>query len=681
MTRILYVKLFRDLRAIAPRIVLMIIAMSTALVMFSAILFTWGVTSREIPRAYMSTNPASATILLEQGLGVGEMAAIAREARRQPGIMDAAPRGQFMLRIQEGNGEWGANPLQVFVAGPDDPMRIERFTVEQGIWPPASGDILIDRSSVDLLGLDHGDSLIVEAPNGKPVRMRVSGVAYYPALAPSFQEQKGHGFISTASLRVLGVPGNLTALKIQVDDQPGRSVPSHNRDAIVAAARNLANWLSDNHGVTVSEIQVPTPYAHPHQRQADVLLLALVVFGAAGLLLSAILVATMLSALLVQQIPQIGIMKAVGARSSRIIQLYLMMTLLIAAIATILAIAPGILISRAFASAVLTLLGIKATGVAAPAWMYVIVVVAGLGAPVLFALLPLVQTSRTTVREALDYRGVARHPNAPSRIGEWLSELRGFDRMLLMSFRNTFRRRARFLLTVGLLGSAGAVFVAGISTFSSVNAREKKAQELRKWDVDVQLADGDRSSPSAATLVSRIPNVTHVEAWSIVPTSIVQRGEVGVTSTYPDQGHGRIAITVVPPVSQLVAPPPIREGRWLRTGETGTIVVSQKLVRESITGVRTGDSILLTIGGRPTKWQVAGIAESGSHGGGGIFMTEAGFQAAGGSGQPNALRIVSDRHDEETRAATARAAARLLAETGIRVQSSASVSRSAAAGA
>jgi len=683
MTRLLFIKLLRDLRGIWERIVLMILALSITLVMFSAVLYTWGVTGREMPRAYLSTNPASATILFEPGLDADQMAAIAAEARKQPGIIDAAPRTQFTLQVQQEGGGWGPNPLQIFVAAPDDPMRIENFTAEQGSWPPAAGEILIDRSSFDLLNMEVGEVVIVQAPNGQAASLRISGVVYDPALAPSFQEQKGHGFISATSLPVLGEPVALDALKIQVADQPGLTVPGRNRDVIVAAALDLAGWLQQTYGVAIREIQVPTPYAHPHQAQADSLLLGLLAFGVAGLLLSAILVATMLNGLFTQQIPQIGIMKAIGAKSSRVLQLYLLMTLVIAVASTALAIVPGIFISRAFAPIILTLLGVDAESLGAPSWMYVVVIAAGVGVPLLFALTSLVKTSRTTVREALDYRGVDRRGDISTRFDAGLGRLRGLDRTVLMAFRNIFRRRARFLLSVGLLASAGAVFVAGMSTMAGFQASVDRDKELRRWDVDVRLAVIDQVSSVALTnLVAEIPNVTRVEAWSVLQTSVIPPGQrISVTRTYPDQGHGSIAVTVVPPDSSLIAPPPLLEGRWLRPDETGTVVINQAALIEDLPDVRSGDTIQLSLGGRLTSWLVVGVAGSVGGHGGGIFITEEGFEAATGVSQPNLLRIVTGHHDEETRTAVATAAERALTDAGIVVRSAASVSRSAAAGA
>src|SRR5262249_6240068 len=153
------------------------------------------------------------------------------------------------------------------------------------------------------------------------------------------------------SLAALGEPDVFDQLKIQVAD-PGHAVASRDRDRIVAVAGQVGEWLQNQQGLVIREIQVPKPYAHPHKGQANALLSALLIGAGASLLLSAILVATMLNSLFAQQIPQIGIMKAIGARGGRIGRHYLRMVLLVVGLATVLALPLAIMIGRAFAPAV-----------------------------------------------------------------------------------------------------------------------------------------------------------------------------------------------------------------------------------------------------------------------------------------------------------------------------------------
>ncbi|HEY3144398.1 MAG TPA: FtsX-like permease family protein, partial [Acidimicrobiales bacterium] len=377
MTSLLTVKLRRDLRAIWPRFLLMVVAIAVGLMVFGAVLYTWSTSSRETNGAYLSTDPASATVLLDRPIDAEEMAAIAAEARTRPGVIEATGRAQFTTQIQV-DGRLRNNLLQVFVAAPDDPMRMAKFSVQQGSWPPPPGEVFIGRDSLTLLDVAVGDTVTVETPTGEPARLRVTGVVYDPSLAPAPQEQTGHGYLSTASLAAPGEQAVLDQLKIQVADPQGEATPSRDRDAIVAVASDVGEWLEREHGLAIREIQVPEPYKHPHQGQADALLLSVLAGAGIALLLSTIVVANMLNILFTQQIPQIGIMKAIGARSGRIGRLYLAMTLMVAAAATLLALPVGILIGRAGVSALLGFLGIEAATLAAPWWTYVVVLDAGL---------------------------------------------------------------------------------------------------------------------------------------------------------------------------------------------------------------------------------------------------------------------------------------------------------------
>jgi putative ABC transport system permease protein len=677
VTSLLRVKLRRDLRASWSRFVLMVIAIAVSLTVFGGVLLAWAASNRETEQAYLSTEPASATILLDRPIDAEQMAAIAARARSRPGVIQAAGRTQFTGEVQV-NGRLRENPLQVFVAAPDDPMRMAKFDVQQeGSWPPSPGDISIRRDSLSLLDVAVGDTVTVKTPSGDRLRLRVADTVYDPSLAPAPQEQKGNGYLSTTSLAKQGKQADLDQLKLQVAD-PGQTTPSRDRDAVVAVAGEVGEWLQRDYRLAIREIQVPEPYAHPHQGQADALLLSLLAGGGIALLLATILVANMLNTLFTQQIPQIGIMKAIGARSGRIGRLYLAMTLLVALAATLLALAPAILIGRAGVSAILGFLGIRAASLAAPWWAYAVVLAAGLVLPPLLALLPLVRASRTTVRAAIDHHGGGATPSAATGVLARLGRLRRLDRGLLMALRNTIRRPARFWLSVGLLASAGVVFVAGISLSTGVEAiAEEQQQQQRTWDVDVQLAS-PASMEEVTTLVARVPMVRRVEGWARVPSGVAGPGQLPVTRTYPDQGHGSVAVTAIPAATTMLPPPKLLEGRWLNPGETGAVVLNQIARNNTVPGIGAGDTVQLLVGGTPTAWRVVGIAQE-RGGGGGVYATAEGF--ANAMGQPqrvNQLRIATDRHDEQTRTAVADAVNKALTGTGVQVGSAASVSRSEA---
>jgi putative ABC transport system permease protein len=670
MTSLLTVKLRRDLRATWPRLAMMAVAIAVSLTVFSAVLYAWSTISRETERAYLGTEPASATILLDRGVDAERMKAIAAEARARPGVLEAIGRAQFTTEVRAGGREQD-NELQVFVAAPEDPLRIARFQVRPGRWPPAPDEILLGRDSLERFDVAVGDTMVVRTPGGEPTRLRVTGTVYDPSLAPAEQERIGRGYLSTAALARPGTEPVLDQLKIQVAE-PGQTTPSRDRDAIVAVASDVSKWLEREYGLTVREAQVPEPYEHPHEDQANAVLRALLGGGLATLLLSTILVANMLGGLFRQQIPEIGIMKAIGARSGRIGRLYLAMTLSVAAAATLLALAPGILVGRTFSSFILDSLSIEPASLAPPWWTYAVVLAAGLLLPPLMALLPLVRTSRTTVRAAIDHRGLGSSAGVASGFLAGLGRVPGLNRGLLMALRNTVRRPARFFLAAGLLAGAGALFVAGLSTQAGLAAAAEEGLERIRSDVIVQLAEP--ASPDELTpLIEGVPQVSRVEGWAAAESAIAGPGGVPVTSTYPDQGHGRLAVTAMPPKTTMFTPPKLLTGRWLNPGETGAIVLNQVAVENSDVEIEVGEPLKLFVGGRLTRWRVAGIAqEPGATSS--AYVTAAGLAAArGGARRTNTLRIATASDDEQTRSAVAEAVTEKLEGAGVEVEGAESI--------
>lgn len=676
MSGLLTVKLRRDLRATWPRIVMMVVAIMVSLTVFATVLFAWNAISRETERAYLGTEPASATIRFTPAIDAEEMALLAAGARTRPGVVEATGRAQFTSDVDV-NGQLREIPLQIFAAAPDDPMRMATFEVQQGSWPPGPGEILIRGDSLDLLGVAVGDTLTVETPGGEPAQLRVAGTVYDPSLAPAPQQQTGQGYLSTASLAALGEPEVFDQLKVQIAE-PGATEPSRDRDAIVAAASNLGRWLPAGHGLSILEIQIPKPYAHPHQGQADALLSALLIGAAAALLLATILVANMLGGLFTQQIPQIGIMKAIGGSSGRIGRGYLAMILTVAGAATLLALAPGILLARAFVPNVLTFLGIQPDSLAPAWWTYPAILAAGLILPMAMAVVPLVKTSRITVRAAIDHRGLGSNPRLATGFLARIGRFPRFDRGLLMALRNTIRRPARFLLAVGLLASAGMMFVAGMSARDGTAAVADDAADRLTWDVTVQLAT-PVSADALTPVLEQVPGVNRYESWTIAAAGVSGPGQLPLTRTYPDQGHGGIFVTAIPLDTTLLTPPTLREGRWLNPGETGAIVLSQVTLANTGFDIHAGDTVELTYAGDPLTWRVVGIVEERSDAGG-AYVTAEGLATA--TGQPllsNTLRIVTDRHDEQTRATVAEAVNQQLTAAGVEVAAADSVGRTEAA--
>jgi putative ABC transport system permease protein len=668
VSRLLAVKLVRDLAAVRGRIALMAVALGVSLVVFGAVLYAGTIVDREFDGGYLGTDPAAATLLLDHGVDADRAAGLAADATAAPGIADASVRTQLTTRFAVGD-RWADEPLQLFVSAPDDPLRFARFTVDQGSWPPPPDGLLVERAAAKLLDLAVGDRITVRAPEGAAATFTVTGIAHDPGLADARQERKGYGYATTAALTRLGLPATLDELELATVDRT-------DRDAIVAAASGVADRVRAG-GTGVAEIQVPPPGRQPHRQWVDLILRVLFAFGATVLLLSGVLAATMLNRLLARQIPQIGIMKAVGARTGSIVGLYLGMTLVVSAPATAAAAEPALLLGRGLAAAVLSMYDMDPVSLAVPGWTVVALVAVGLLLAPAMVLVPVLRAGRTTVRAAMDHHGASAAPVADGpgggRLGRRLARLRWLDRSTALGLRNAVRRRTRFALLVALLAVAGGLFVGGASALAGLDAFQDAAVAQQSWDAEVTL-DGLAPAGPAADRVGALPGVTAVEASTMLPVRVARAGPAEITDVYPDQGHGNRFLSAVAPTT-TAARPPLVAGRWLRPGDTGAVVLNQGARGGLVPDVRLGDTVRLTVDGQDTSWRVVGLVGQ-KFGGPSAFVSTDGLGAAlGRPGTANQLTITADAHDPAAQAAVADRAARALTDAGFAVQTAAPFGR------
>jgi putative ABC transport system permease protein len=661
MTPRLFIKLLRDIQTSWERLVMMVLAISVSLIVFSGMWYARTLVLSNTTSGYMSTNPASARITLEPGITPDETDAFIAAAKAEPGVIDAAMRAVTNVKLQKESG--GLKSLQLFVAAEADPMRIATFNIEAGAgWPPSPDGFLIERSTLASLNLKVGDQVSVIGFSGKTVQLTVTGSVHDQSLALAGQTA-GVGYIQANTLPLLGRPAALNQLAITVADQPGLEVQSRDRDTIIRKALSIVDRLKAKPGITIEQVAVPTPYEHPHQAISYTLLSTLTAFGLLSLLLSSILIATMFNGLLTQQIPQIGMMKAIGARSSRILHFYMMMVLLVSIVATALALIPGMVLGRTMAQAMLSsALNVDVVSLSVPWWVLGTVILAGVFVPLVVALIPLVQASRRTVRDALDDRGVVeRQGRITTGFFGWLGQ-RSINRTLMLAFRNLFRRQARLWLSVGLLATAGAVFIGAFNVMAGFQALPYTIYDEQRWDVEIRLEEA-KSSAELLAIVEKIPGVSRVESWNIISTSIQNVGEVDVTRTYPDQGHGSMSLSAIPASTSMLNPPEIAEGRWLNPDDTDAVVLPTS-IRQSMPGLKVGDSVQLSVEDRPTIWRVIGITSG--MGGSCPCVTEKGFASAREQGgQANVIRIITDKHDKDARLAVGQVTAQALTQAKI----------------
>ncbi len=616
-------KVWADLHSARSRFLLMSVALAASITVVAAIFTAYAILSREVPRNYVDSNPASAQLHMD-----GIDSALIKQVGMLPNIADAEASATLSARIEVAPNQWMS--LLLFVVPDFRQLRINTFRPESGAWPPPLGAMLVERSAMPLTGAAVGDSISVQTESGGKRKLVIAGVVHDAGLAPAWQEQTVYGYLNPETLTALGESGALDLLKIVV------SKGADDATQIQATAGSVADWLHEN-GHHVHEIRIPPPLRHPHQGQLNAVVRMLQMFSLLALLLGAILCATIIGGLLAQHNRQIAIMKAIGARSNQIAGLYLGLVGLIGIVSVAISLPLGLRAGRAFVSVVAELLNLEIASYAVPGWLPAGVIAVGLLAPVITALIPILIASRRTVREAIDDHGVARNGAGFGALGRWLTRVGVSDPGLTLALRNTFRRRGRLLMTLGLLATAGSMFIASINLKMAWEDFVAQAIAYQHYDLELRL-QRPASKQRAINLVAATPGIADAEVWNITSAALDQGSEVDIVRTYPDGGHGGLSLRSAPPRTRLVDLQPL-EGRWLDAADDEAIVLNQMAHSSMFRNVQVGQYVALKVHDRPLRLRVIGIARELLTPSAG-YVTAATYAAAtSGTEDVNAIRI------------------------------------------
>ena len=174
------------------------------------------------------------------------------------------------------------------------------------------------------------------------------------------------------------------------------------------------------------------------------------------------LTATLTSSLLAPQVRQIGLMKAIGARSAQIMQIYAVLILAIGLLAVGIGLPLGIAAGRALAGNTARMLNLELARQSVPAWLYA---------------QPSIDRCRIAAcrraaahqdcREAHGSGDAERTRRShlaigPGRIIRWFSGS-GRHPAFVQAIRNITRRKGRLALTLALLAAAGALFLTSLN--------------------------------------------------------------------------------------------------------------------------------------------------------------------------------------------------------------------------
>jgi len=628
-------KLLRDLTSNKTRTILVVLSIAVGVFAVGMIAGTQVILTRDMQASYLAIDPPAAV------LGVADFDDdLVQAIRRMPQVDEAEGHAGISVRLSVGPDTWRTLNLDAIPDFRD--IRVNKIAPEQGTWPPPEHAMLVERSSLYLTNARVGDSVTIELADGKHRSIRIAGTAHNVNMPPASFTGLVDGFITFETLEWLGRPHAYTALYLTVNDK------TLDRDGVSKVVNGVRDKIETS-GHQVYFAYIPIPGKHPADAAIQPMLLILGVLGVMSLLLSGFLVVNTIGALLTQQTRQIGVMKTVGANTFQIVGLYLATVLVYALLALLIAVPLGGLGAYGFTQYLARLINFDVLDYTTPPQVLALEVGAGLIVPLLAALWPVLGGARVTVREAITSYGLGmkeqrtknkeqKHRTHPHTTG--LCSLFSVlcSRPLMLSLRNTFRRKGRLALTLTTLTLGGAIFI-GVFSVREALLLTAEQKIFTFWQHDL-LAFFDR--PYLVDRLDRearaVPGVARVEPLAYAGMRRLrpdgnESDDIGIIGTRYD--NNLIHATLL-------------SGRWLVPGDHNAIVISTDTLRNE-SDLRVGDDVVLKYGERELTWRIVGIYQGGLAPPRGLVSYE---YLASITRQPRRagwIQVVTDGHDQATR--------------------------------
>src|SRR3990172_4875350 len=537
-----YRKILRDVRRDKGRTILVVLSIAVGVFAVGLVSAMNEIMPANMARSFRESNPAHITFSVSGLIDDDALRGLARVA----GVTDV--EGELRTTVR-----WRPNPDTPWRDAPlivrDDFTRQKLHRVEllAGRWPD-DREVVVEHNAVGFFGIPVGGSITISI--GDSVR----------------------------SVPVSGAVRDLQSFTPQSAD-----------GAAVALKERL---LKIGYRSGTPEIQDPNE--HFFQETVDTVILILGVMAVLSLALGLFLVVNTIHAILAQQASQIGVMKAVGAMTGQVARLYLAGVAMYGALALVIALPLGGLAAHALSGALLRLLNISIVPFRFSATAVSQQIGTALIIPALAALWPIVGGARVTVREAIASYGIGLDYGA-SLFDRLLARIRGLPRPLMLTLRNTFRRKARVALTQITLTIAGLVFIMVVSLGQSLNHTLDTVIDALGLDVALFFSEDVRVDEAEA-LINRQPGVEQAEMWLLRSGAAKRRAD--------DVAGKRVVLRAVPPDTRLLQPSIVR-GRWLHPQDGHAIVINQALAGDL--GVSVGDTLVVELGEeRVIEWTIVG---------------------------------------------------------------------------
>ncbi|HEU0294363.1 MAG TPA: ABC transporter permease, partial [Anaerolineales bacterium] len=500
------------------------------------------------------------------------------------------------------NAVAGFSTLDARIVGPDGTFADIQFTAVEdpntltlNLLKPLQGEMslpaygnretILDGAAASL-GFQPGDMILLELENGKRREIRFTGYMHDVTGFPFNLTNRATAYVTPETLEWLGGSSNYNLLAVSVAEHPT------DQKHVTKVAQAVANRL-ERAGVIVNFVSVYQPGHHFAYNITQGIFFVLGVLGYLTVLLCAFLIINTVTALMTQQTRQVGIMKATGGGTLQIFGMYLVLISGFGIGALVIAIPLADLASQFIGGRMAAWLNFLPSPYRGYTETLIQQVFVAVGVPLLASILPVYNSVRITVREAISDYGLG--GNAKPKIETVNKNSVLIPRPMRLSLRNTFRRKTRLGLTLFTLILAGAVFIGVYNLWASFGKVIDDVQGYFLSDINVVFSHAYRYD-EVAEIAESLPGVQGTEGWLEYPATLIS--DVNEA--------GSQIVFVAPPSDSTLIDPIITSGRWLTPEDENAIVIGNHLLQR-FPDLKIGDTLTIEANGKKSPWRIVGI--------------------------------------------------------------------------
>lgn len=514
----------------------------------------------------------------------------------------AEGRRIFNLRVRiPGSNVW--TTLDLVAIQDYNNIQINLLNPMEGSKTPGLKQVLLEKKALENLNVPIGSVLEFQLADGTLKDLTVAGIVQDQTTGAGDFLAPPIAFISMDTLQFLDQPDSFNRMFVII------AQGGNDSSILNEMAASIKDKIEKN-GVVVYRTRTALSDRHPMASIVEAVIGILGAMGVLILFLSSSLIANTLSALLNQHKRHIGVMKLVGGSQKQVFGMYIILILAFGLIALLIAIPLGGQGAYTLSTFIADKLNFSLTGFRIVPGALLIQVVIGLAVPLMVGLLPVLNGSRITVQRALSNdltqeEGSVKEftPKKETFFEKYRQRIMAglarrnihLPRPLLISLRNTFRRKGRLILTLFTLTMGGAIFIA---VFNVQYSLHQYIDQIGKYFIaDVTL---DFDIPYRINKVEldglQVPGVQAIEGWAYASAEVF----------YDNQNAAGNVTILAPPVDSKLVEPILVSGRWLQTGDEKAIAVSESIL-DLFPDLKPGDTLHLKINGKEADWTVVGL--------------------------------------------------------------------------